>query len=121
MLKHKDTLRYTSTRERNFRPEAQKPFVMRTHNHLLGSFEGCDGLKTGYYREAGFSIAATAQRNGLRAIAVVMGSPKKEVRDAKAKELLSLGLSRLAEKQSPAASAPATNAHAAATAPAAKR
>ena len=94
---------------------------MRTHNHLLAGFQGCDGLKTGYYREAGYSIAATAQRNGLRVVAVVMGSPKREVRDAKAKELLAVGLTQLADKQRPAAPPPATNAPAARSAPAHKR
>src|SRR5207247_166898 len=49
LLKHPDTLRYTSTRERPFRPNAgDKTIIMRTHNHLLGHVEGCDGLKTGY-------------------------------------------------------------------------
>jgi len=103
LLKHKDTLRYTSVRERPFRPDAKEPFIMRNHDHLLGSFEGCDGLKTGYYREAGYSIAATAQRNGLRVIAIVMGSATKEARDSKAKETAGPGLATLAEKKQQAA------------------
>ncbi len=61
---------------------------MRPHNHLLGSFPGCDGLKTGYFRDAGFSIAATASRDGARIIAVVTGSSDRKTRDAKATELL---------------------------------
>jgi D-alanyl-D-alanine carboxypeptidase (penicillin-binding protein 5/6) len=105
VLKHKDALRYTSTRERPFRPNAKEPFIMRTHNHLLGSFEGCDGLKTGYYREAGFTIACTAERNGKRVLAVVMGSPTRPVRDAKACELMAQGL--LAIPDAPPAAVPA--------------
>src|SRR5204862_6341962 len=49
LLKHPDTLRYTSTRERPFRPNVPTRTVkMLTPNHLLGHVEGCDGLKTGY-------------------------------------------------------------------------
>ena len=83
---HPETLKYTSITFKVFR---QNPlFEMRTHNHLLGNVAGCDGLKTGYFTEAGYSIAATAQRDGARVIAVVMGSVDRKVRDAKATELL---------------------------------
>jgi serine-type D-Ala-D-Ala carboxypeptidase (penicillin-binding protein 5/6) len=90
-----EALVFTSTIERAFRPDATQPFIMRTHNHLLKNFEGCDGLKTGYYSAAGFSIAATAQKKGVRAIAVVMGSTSNKIRDAKAREILSKGLMEL--------------------------
>jgi len=52
---------------------------------------GCDGFKTGYYQAAGFSIAATAKKGGVRIIALVMGSKDRKVRDAKASELLAKG------------------------------
>ena len=45
-------------------------------------------LKTGFYREAGFSIVTTAKRNNLRLIAVVMGSPAAKIRDGIAEEKL---------------------------------
>lgn len=92
LVKRPDALKYTSTKERPFRPDAPEPFIMRSHNHLLGQMEGCDGLKTGYFSEAGFSIAATSQKKGQRAIAVVMGAVDRKVRDAKTKEILSKGL-----------------------------
>ena len=87
VLKHPIALQYTSTKKRLFRTGAQ-PFIMRNHNHLVSNFEGCDGLKTGYFRAAGFSIAATATKNGKRAIAVIFGSVERRVRDAKARKLL---------------------------------
>lgn len=68
---------------------------MRTHNHLLENVEGCDGFKTGYFSKAGFSIAATAKRNGVRLIAIVMGSKNRKVRDAKATELLNKGFAKV--------------------------
>jgi D-alanyl-D-alanine carboxypeptidase (penicillin-binding protein 5/6) len=95
LLRHPDALKYTSTRKRLFRPEAAEPFVMRNHNHLVRDFEGCDGLKTGYFRAAGFSIAATAAQNGSRALAVIFGSVSSRVRDAKARELLSKSLEHM--------------------------
>jgi len=69
-------------------------FKMTNHNHLLQSFPGCDGLKTGYYGEAGFSVAATAKRNEQRLIAVVMGCKERKKRDAEAARLLSLGFAQ---------------------------
>ena len=96
VLKHPDTLRYTSTRERPFRPNAgPKTIVMRTHNHLLGHVEGCDGLKTGYITQAGYSIAVTASRHGQRIIAVVLDSVDLKTRDAHAKELVEKGFAVL--------------------------
>src|ERR1051326_2117175 len=75
LLKHPDTLRYTSTREHTFRPNAgSKTVIMRTHNHLLGHVDGCDGLKTGYIAQAGFSIAVTASRDHHRIVVVVLDS-----------------------------------------------
>ncbi len=95
LLKYPEALKYTSTEVREFRPDATEPFIMRTHNHLLKSFEGCDGLKTGYFHAAGFSIAATAQKNNLRAIAVVLGSTTSKERDKQARLLLSKALMEL--------------------------
>lgn len=85
LLKHPDILRYTSAPVRTFRNDTM---VMQSHNKLLTSLEGCDGLKTGYFKLGGYSIVATAQRGGNRFIAAVVGAKEKKVRDAKAKELI---------------------------------
>ncbi len=107
LLKHPETLKYTSTRERTFRPnEGKKTVVMRTHNHLLAQVEGCDGLKTGYFAQAGFSIAVTAARNGQRVVVIVLDSPDLKTRDAKAKELVAKGFAAMtASGATPAPSA----------------
>jgi len=94
IAQHPEIIKYTSTQVRNFRPNTT-PFVMRSHNHLLHEFPGCDGLKTGFINAGGFSIVATAQKNGRRVIAVVLGSKDRKVRDAKAVELLSKGFTAL--------------------------
>jgi D-alanyl-D-alanine carboxypeptidase (penicillin-binding protein 5/6) len=95
IAQHPEIIQYTSTQVRNFRPTAPQPFVMRSHNHLLHEYPGCDGLKTGFINAGGFSIVATAQKNGRRVIAVVLGSKDRKVRDAKAMELLSKGFAAL--------------------------
>ena len=108
LLKHKETLRYTATRERPFRPNDPKHLVMmRTHNHLLGQVEGVDGLKTGYIAEAGYSIAVTAERGGRRVIVIVLGSADRKVRDEKAAELLAKGFTALAAALAPTSPPPA--------------
>lgn len=88
LAKHPLVFRYTSTKERGFRNDS---FIMRNHNNLLGVVEGVDGFKTGYFRAAGYSILATAQRNGVRLIAAVLGSENRVLRDTKTRELLAQG------------------------------
>ncbi len=96
LLRHDATLRYTSATTHPFRNNS---FIMRNHNHLLKKVPGCDGLKTGYYRAAGFSIAATAAQNGSRVLAIVLGSHDRLTRDAEAKKLLLKGLAEPKQKR----------------------
>jgi D-alanyl-D-alanine carboxypeptidase (penicillin-binding protein 5/6) len=99
VLKHPEALRYTSTREHPFRPNGGKRALnLQTHNHLLGKVEGCDGLKTGYFALAGYSIAVTAARNGQRVIAVLLDSPDVKTRDTNAEKLVSKGFTALSPK-----------------------
>jgi D-alanyl-D-alanine carboxypeptidase (penicillin-binding protein 5/6) len=96
LSKRPEVYKYTGTKVRDFRGGE---FIMRTHNHLLENVDGCDGFKTGYFSKAGFSIAATAKRNGVRLIAIVMGSKNRKVRDAKATELLNRGFAKVPARQ----------------------
>ncbi len=61
------------------------------HNHLLGRVTGVDGIKTGYTAQAGFTLAASAKRNGRRLIAVVLGEPSRKTRDDRVGTLLESG------------------------------
>ena len=85
---HPETLKYTSVIQRPFRPDAPQPVIMGNHNALLGTFPGCDGLKTGWIRASGYCLAATVQRDGRRVISVMMGSETKKANIAKTKELI---------------------------------
>jgi D-alanyl-D-alanine carboxypeptidase (penicillin-binding protein 5/6) len=106
-----DILRYTSTRSYEFRHANGVVNKFDNHDHLLGTLPGCDGLKTGWYPKAGYSIAVTVQRNGRRVIAVVLGSPQRELRDNVATRLIERGFAALPPALAPvpvAAVQPAT-------------
>ncbi len=60
-------------------------------NHLLLKDPTVDGLKTGYVAAAGYHLAATARRDGMRLIAVVMGAQKPSIREREALKLLNYG------------------------------
>jgi len=109
LLKNRSALKYTSTKQRAFRADTAKPFIMVNHNKLLKRIEGCDGFKTGYFRAGGFSIAATATKKDHRAIAVVIGAADGKVRDKKAREILTKGLMELVTNAPPPAPAPTSD------------
>lgn len=97
-----NVLHYASVSVREFGPNRPKPQKMENHNKLLGKVAGVDGLKTGYTAAAGYCLSATAQRNGRRIIAVIMGSlgPNGQrdlgrARDLKTVELLEKGFAAL--------------------------
>ncbi len=94
VLKHPQALTFTSARKRVFRPtsKGKDRIAMETHNYILGMVPGCDGLKTGYIRAAGYCIAGTAEKKGRRVIAVILGATSEKSRNKQAAELLKRGL-----------------------------
>ena len=64
-------------------------------NRLLTSFNGCDGMKTGYTKKSKYSLVATAHRDGNHLMSVVLGAENKDVRANVAAQLLSRGFSML--------------------------
>lgn len=96
LLKSKDALRYTSTKERGFRNDT---FIMRNHNPLLATVDGCDGFKTGFFTKAGYSMAVTAERKGDRVIAILLGCLDRKVRNEKAAELMAKGFLEIARRR----------------------
>ncbi len=65
--------------------------MLHTTNHLIGHFDGCDGLKTGFTFQAGFNLTATAKRGNLRFISVILGAPSNQQRFAQSAKLLEWG------------------------------
>ena len=88
LTKYPDLLAWSAIKEDSLRGGK---FILTNTNKLVYQFPGVDGLKTGFHAQAGFNITATAQRDGLRMIAVVMGAPNSSVRFDEAKRLLAMG------------------------------
>jgi D-alanyl-D-alanine carboxypeptidase len=68
--------------------------VRHTNRRWLNSYEGGDGVKTGYTRAAGFNLVASAQRGQERIIATVFGGASTASRNVKVTELMDLGFNR---------------------------
>jgi D-alanyl-D-alanine carboxypeptidase (penicillin-binding protein 5/6) len=83
LLKYPKILEWTSIKTEGFR---NGKLIMNNHNKLLFRMSEVDGLKTGFYRETGFNVVATARKNDLRLIVVVLGSPTAKTRDNLAME-----------------------------------
>lgn len=88
LLKHPKILEYTGIWMDSIR---DGKFSLANTNKMLKSYPGLTGLKTGYIAEAGFCISASAERDGLSLVAVVMAAPTKETRMADASALLNYG------------------------------
>jgi len=70
--------------------------TIRTHNHLLKSFSGADGMKTGYISASGFNIVTSAKRNGKRIIAVVIGGNTSKWRDKQTARIMNNAFQNIA-------------------------
>lgn len=66
-------------------------FGLTNTNRLVRFYKGATGLKTGSTSKAGFCISATAERDGMSLICVIMGAPSRDVRNAAATSLLDYG------------------------------
>ena len=64
-------------------------------NRLLGSFNGCDGMKTGYTKKSKYSLVATAHRGNAHLMSVVLGAENKDVRANVAAQMLNKGFGML--------------------------
>jgi D-alanyl-D-alanine carboxypeptidase len=76
---------------------------IRNHNHLLGSVEGVDGIKTGYTRASGFNLVTSMRRGNRHLVGVVMGGRSGGSRDATMRGLLAENLDKAATRRTVAA------------------
>lgn len=94
LLKHPEVMDYTTIWMDTITHHTRKgdsEFGLANTNKFLKKYDGANGLKTGYTSVAGFSMSATATRNGTTLIAVVMGSETKDIRYSDAEKLLNYG------------------------------
>ena len=73
-----------------------------THDGLLNSYEGADGMKTGYTDQSGYNLVTTASRGGVRLIGVVMGGISAERRNREMEKLLDGAFAKVAQRATPA-------------------
>lgn len=81
LLKHEGITKFTGTYQDYLRKDTESPFWLVNTNKLVRFYEGVDGLKTGYTGEAKYCLTATAKRDNMRVIAVVMGEPDVKTRN----------------------------------------
>ncbi len=82
LLKYEKVIEFTSIYEDYLRKDTDRTFWLVNTNRLVRFYEGVDGLKTGYTKDALFCLTATAYKNDMRIITVVMGEPDSKTRDA---------------------------------------
>ncbi|MGF7050351.1 D-alanyl-D-alanine carboxypeptidase (penicillin-binding protein 5/6) [Paenibacillus sp. DS2015] len=87
LLKHNEITKYTGAYQDYLRKDSKKPFWLVNTNKLVRFYTGVDGLKTGYTSEAKFCLTATAVKDGLRAIAVVLGEPNTKTRNSEVSQM----------------------------------
>jgi len=91
LVKHKKILEYSSTYEEYLKkPDGTSTWMVNT-NKLIRYYSGLDGLKTGFTETAGYCLTATALKNDMRLITVIMGEETSEVRNKETVELLNYG------------------------------
>lgn len=95
LLKHKEILNYTSKYEDYFKKKDGSSIWLVNTNKLVKFYDGMDGLKTGYTSSAGYCLTATASRNDLRFISVVMGEESIENRTEDTLKLLNYGFNTI--------------------------
>ena len=88
LLKYEDITKFTGMYEAYLRENTDKKFWLVNTNKLVRFYPGVDGFKTGFTTEAKYCLTATAQKNGMRVIAVVFGAPTSKDRNAQVTKML---------------------------------
>lgn len=88
LVKHKEVLEYTKIYEDYLRENTDRKIWLVNTNRLVRFYDGVDGLKTGFTDDAGYCMTATASKDGMRIIAVVMGEETSKIRNQEVSEML---------------------------------
>lgn len=94
LLKYEDITKFTRVYESYLRENTDKKFWLVNTNRLVRFYPGVDGLKTGFTNEAKYCLTATAERDGMRVIAVVFGAPTSKERNAEVTKMLDYAFSQ---------------------------
>lgn len=93
LIKHDIILKYASLWQDSIR---NGEFTLTNTNRLVRFYQGCNGLKTGSTDKAGYCVSASAKRDNMQLIAVIMGADSRDTRNAEARALLDYGFSNYA-------------------------
>ncbi|WP_059103575.1 D-alanyl-D-alanine carboxypeptidase family protein [Shouchella shacheensis] len=99
LLKYEEITQYTGIYEDYLRKGTDNEFWLVNTNKLVKFYPGVDGLKTGYTSEAKYGLTATAEKDGMRVIAVVMGAPTPKERNAQITAMLDYSFSQYSTTQ----------------------
>ena len=99
LVKHDKILEFSGTYEDYIREGTDKSFWLVNTNKLVRFYQGVDGLKTGYTSTAGYCLTATAKRNGMRLITVVMNEPDSTTRNNETTSMLDYGFNAYGMEQ----------------------
>ena len=91
LLSHEKILEFSSIYEDYLREDTENKFWLVNTNKLVRQYQGADGLKTGHTDAAGYCLAATAKKNDMRLIAIVLGEENSKVRNSETMALLDYG------------------------------
>ncbi len=91
LLNHEEILDFSSVYEDYLRQNTENKFWLVNTNKLIRFYEGADGLKTGHTDAAKYCLAATAKKNNMRLIAIVLGEEDSKIRNQESIELLDYG------------------------------
>ena len=88
LVKHEEIFKYTSLYESYLRENTNRRLWLVNTNKLVRFYDGVDGLKTGYTKTAGYCLVATAKKNNMRILAIVLDEPSSELRNKEVSEML---------------------------------
>ena len=88
LVRYEKLFEYTSIYEDYLRENTNRKIWLVNTNRLVRFYAGVDGLKTGYTKEAGYCLTATAKKNNMRVIAITMGEPDSQTRNKEVSEML---------------------------------
>lgn len=98
LLKHPTITKYSTIWMDTIRNGA---FGLTNTNRLIRFYDGATGLKTGSTSKAGFCMSATAMRDGMHLIAVIMGADTRDMRNEAARQLLDYGFAKYSLYEDP--------------------
>ena len=98
LIKNEDYYKYSKVWLEDFQHPENRTTSMTNTNKLIRKYSFCDGGKTGFTNEAGFCLAATAKKNNMRLVSVVLGGSTSDDRFASAMNMFEYGFANYKNK-----------------------